>query len=39
MVQKQLGHHSPTITANMYADISFEDMRAGVDGLYDGRTC
>ena len=33
-VQKQLGHASPTITANMYADISFEDMQDGVDGLY-----
>lgn len=35
MVQKQLGHYSPTVTANMYADISFEDMQAGVDGLYE----
>ena len=35
MVQKQLGHGSPSTTANMYADISFEDMRAGVDGLFD----
>ena len=35
MVQKQLGHASPATTANMYADISFEDMQAGVDGLYD----
>ena len=34
MVQKQLGHGSPATTANMYADISFEDMQAGVDGLY-----
>jgi len=34
-VQKQLGHASPTITANMYADISFEDMQNGVNGLYN----
>ena len=34
-VQKQLGHASPAITANMYADISFEDMQNGVTGLYD----
>ena len=34
MVQKQLGHFSPTITANMYADITFDDMQAGLDGLY-----
>ena len=34
-VQKQLGHASPATTANMYADISFEDMRKGVNGLYD----
>jgi len=34
-VQKQLGHSSPAITANMYADISFEDMQAGLNGLYD----
>jgi integrase len=33
-VQKQLGHASPTITANMYADVSFEDMQNGVNGLY-----
>ena len=35
-VQKQLGHASPAITANMYADISFEDMQNGVTGLYEG---
>ena len=35
MVQKQLGHHSPATTANMYADISFEDMKAGLDGMYE----
>ena len=34
-VQKQLGHASPATTANMYADISFEDMQNGVNGLYD----
>jgi len=34
-VQKQLGHASPVITANMYADISFEDMQDGVNGIYD----
>ncbi len=34
-VQKQLGHASPATTANMYADISFEDMQDGVTGLYE----
>ncbi len=34
-VQKQLGHSSPTTTANMYADVSFSDMGAGVDRLYE----
>lgn len=34
MVQKQLGHSSPATTANMYADVSFDDMQNGVDGLY-----
>lgn len=34
-VQKQLGHASPATTANMYADISFEDMQNGLNGLYD----
>ena len=34
-VQKQLGHASPATTANMYADIAFEDMQNGVNGLYD----
>jgi integrase/recombinase XerD len=34
-VQKQLGHASPATTANMYADITFEDMQNGVNGLYD----
>ena len=36
-VQKQLGHADPAITANMYADVSFEDMQAGMSGLYDDR--
>ena len=34
-VQKQLGHASPVITANMYADVSFDDMQEGMNGLYD----
>jgi integrase len=34
-VQKQLGHASPAVTANMYADITFEDMQQGLNGLYD----
>jgi len=29
-----LGHASPATTANMYANISFEDMQNGVTGLY-----
>ena len=33
-VQKRLGHASPDTTANMYADISFEDMQNGLNGLY-----
>jgi integrase/recombinase XerD len=33
-VQKQLGHSRPATTANMYADVSFEDMQQGVTGLY-----
>ena len=33
-VQKQLGHAKPATTANMYADVSFEDMQAGVTGVY-----
>ena len=35
VVSEQLGHASPATTANMYADISFEDMQNGVNGLYD----
>jgi len=34
-VQKQLGHASPATTANMYADVPFDEMAAGVNGLYD----
>lgn len=33
-VQKQLGHSSIITTAQMYADIPFEDMQDGVTGLY-----
>ena len=33
-VQKQLGHNSPTITAALYADVTFEDMQARLSGLY-----
>ena len=36
-VQKQLGHASPATTANMYADVTFEDMQAGLNGLYGGQ--
>ena len=36
-VQKQLGHASPATTANLYADVSFEDMQAGVTGVYEDR--
>jgi integrase len=35
-VQKQLGHENPATTANMYTDVSDDDMRDGVTGLYDG---
>ena len=35
IVQKQLGHASPATTANMYADVSFEDMQTAVTGLYE----
>jgi len=34
-VQKQLGHATPTITANLYADVSFADMQGGLNGLYE----
>ena len=33
MVQKQLGHASPAATANLYADVRFEDMQEGLPGL------
>lgn len=36
MVQKQLGHSSPVTTANMYADVSFEDMQAALSHLFRG---
>ncbi len=35
LVQKQLGHTSPTTTANIYADVTFEDQQAAVNGLYE----
>ena len=35
MVQKQLGHASPVTTANMYANVSFENMKSGVEDLYN----
>ena len=34
-VQKQLGHASPVTTANMYADVTFEKMQSGLNGLYE----
>lgn len=34
IVQKQLGHASPATTANMYADVSFEDMDNVATGMY-----
>lgn len=34
MVQKQLGHASPTTTANMYADVPFEDMVEALTGVF-----
>ena len=33
-VQKMLGHSTPTITANLYADVSFEDQQDSLNGLY-----
>jgi len=33
-VQKQLGHASPATTANMYADVTFDEMKDGVTDLY-----
>jgi hypothetical protein len=37
-VQKQRGYAAPATTASMYADISFEDMQEGGNGLYDPLT-
>lgn len=34
LVQKQLGHASPVITAALYADVSFEDMQESLNNLY-----
>lgn len=34
LVQKQLGHSNPTVTANLYADVPYEDMRAAANGVY-----
>jgi hypothetical protein len=34
-VMVRSGHASPATTANMYADISFEDMQSGINGLYE----
>lgn len=34
LVQKQLGHASPVITAALYADVSFEDMQESLTGIY-----
>ena len=33
-VQAQLGHSSPVTTANLYAQVTEDDMRAGVTDLY-----
>ena len=35
IVQKQLGHSSPITTANMYADVPFEEMLRRLNGLYE----
>ena len=35
-VQQQLGHSSPVVTANMYAQVQFDEMREGVTRLYVG---
>ena len=34
MVQKQLGHANPATTANMYADVTFEDMQSAMDNVF-----
>ena len=31
---KQLGHASPATTANLYADVRFEDIQERLTGLY-----
>jgi len=36
MVQKQLGHSDPSTTANMYADVTFEDQQAALSSLFRG---
>jgi hypothetical protein len=36
-VQRRLGHTWPVTPANMYADVAFEDVQAGVGGLYGER--
>ena len=33
--QKLMGHASPSVTANMYVDVPFEDLQEGLNGLYD----
>jgi len=35
MVQKMLSHKDPETTANLYADISYEDMEENLNGLYE----
>jgi len=34
LVQKTLGHSSPSVTA-VYADVAFDDQQAALDGLYE----
>ncbi|HUU89899.1 MAG TPA: tyrosine-type recombinase/integrase [Phycisphaerae bacterium] len=34
-VQVQLGHRSPVVTANLYAAIPFDEMKKGLEGLYE----
>jgi integrase/recombinase XerD len=34
IVQKQLGHASPVTTANLYADVPFEDMQNALEDVY-----
>lgn len=33
-VQQQLGHSSPVVTANLYAQVQFDEMREGATRLY-----